>query len=154
KLADMTVAPVSPQWMDFQNGIVRAKAGIADVLYVQNKENDLFHLYYRLDMGSWNNRLLPMAAQYLQNLAPAKYPSETISKEFYNIACNFSVNATTETTTISVTGLQENFSKAVALFEEVLRNCQPDTAALTSLKGRLLKARANNKLNKQAILQG
>jgi predicted Zn-dependent peptidase len=154
KIEAMPVVPVSPQWMDFSSGIVHAKAGIADVLYVPNKENELFHLYYRLDMGSWNSRLLPLAAQYLQYLGTAKYPAEEISKEFYSIACNFSVNATTEQTTIAITGLQENFNKAVALFEEVLRNCQPDSVALVALKGRLLKARANNKLNKQAIMQG
>ena len=154
KIEAMSVAPVSPQWLDFQTGIVRAKAGISDVLYVPNKENELFHLYYRMDMGSWNNRLLPLAAQYLQYLGTAKYPAEDISKAFYAIACNFSINTTTEQTTISISGLQENFGKAVALFEEVLHNCQPDTAALTALKGRLLKSRANNKLNKQAIMQG
>jgi hypothetical protein len=65
------------------------------VLYVPNKENDLFHLYYRLDMGSWNNRLLPMAAQYLQYLGTAAHPTAEISRAFYSIACNFSVNATT-----------------------------------------------------------
>ncbi|HXB91522.1 MAG TPA: insulinase family protein [Puia sp.] len=154
KVESMPVTPVSPQWLDFQTGIVRAKAGIADVLYVPNKENELFHLYYRLDLGSWNNRLLALASQYLQYLGTAKYPPDEISREFYSIACNFSVNTTTETTTIQITGLQENFSKAVSLFEEVLRNCQPDTLALAALKGRLLKARANNKLNKQVIMQG
>ncbi len=154
KIEAMPLVAVTPQWLDFKNGIVFTKAGIADVLYVPNKENELFHLYYRLDMGSWNNRLLPMAAQYLQYLGTAKHPTDEISKAFYEIACNFSVNATTEQTTISITGLQENFGRAVALFEDVLRNCLPDTLALASLKDRLLKSRSNNKLNKQAIMQG
>src|SRR5258708_36698269 len=55
---------------------------------------------------------------------------------------------------MSIRGLQENFDKAVGLFENILSDCQPDTAALAALKGRLLKARANSKLNKQAIMQG
>jgi predicted Zn-dependent peptidase len=154
KIEAMPVLPVSPQWLDFKAGIVHSKAGVADILYVPNKENELFHLYYRLEMGSWNNRLLPLAAQYLQFLGTAKYPAADISKAFYTIACNFSVNVSTEQTMIEITGLQENFNKAVALFEEVMANCQPDTAALASLKGRVLKSRANNKLNKQAIMQG
>ncbi len=154
RIEAMPVTEVSPQWLDFSTGIVRTKAGIANVLYVPNKENDLFHLYYRLDMGSWNNRLLPMAAQYLQYLGTAAHPTAEISRAFYSIACNFSVNATTETTTISITGLQENFGRAVALFEEVMRQCLPDSSALVALKDRLLKSRANNKLNKQAIMQG
>jgi predicted Zn-dependent peptidase len=150
----MPVAPVTPQWLDYNTGITHAKAGIASVLYVPNKENDLFHLYYRLDMGSWNSRLLPMAAEYLQYLGTAAHPTAEISRAFYSIACNFSVNASTETTTISITGLQENFGRAVAMFEEVMRQCLPDSIALVALKDRLLKSRANNKLNKQAIMQG
>jgi predicted Zn-dependent peptidase len=154
KIEGMSVSDMHPQWLDFSSGIVRAKAGIADVLYVPNKENELFHLYYRLEMGSRNNKLLPLAAQYFQFLGTDKYSSEQISKEFYNIACNFSINATADVTTVSITGLQENFDKGVALFEDILTNCRPDTAALASLKGRILKARSNAKLNKQAILQG
>lgn len=154
KIEEMPVSAMSPQWLDFTNGIVRAKAGIADVLYVPNKENELFHLYYRLEMGNRNNKLLPLAAQYFQFLGTDKYTSEQVSKEFYNIACNFNINTTADVTMISITGLQENFNKAVSLFEDILANCRPDTAALTALKGRILKARSNAKLNKQAILQG
>ncbi|HEY4108468.1 M16 family metallopeptidase [Puia sp.] len=154
KIEAMPTTQVAPQWLDFQTGIGRGKAGLADVLYVQNKDNELFHLYYRLEMGNFNNRLLPLAAQYLQFLGTTEHPTAEISKAFYDIACNFSVNTTNDITTISVTGLQENFAKAVTLFEDVLHNCLPDTAALAGLKDRLLKSRANNKLNKNAILQG
>jgi predicted Zn-dependent peptidase len=150
----MPVAPVSPQWLDFNTGIVRSRAGIADVLYVPNTENELFHLYYRFDMGSWNNKLLPLATQYLQYLSTPDYSAEQISKAFYNLACNFTIGATAEHTTVTITGLQENFNKAVSLFEQVISNCRPDTAALSSLKARLAKARSNAKLNKGAILQG
>jgi len=148
------VSDVKPQWLDFQSGIGRAKAGLADVLYVPNKENDLFHLYYRLDMGNFNNRLLPLAAQYLQYLGTAQRPSAEISKAFYDIACNFSVSSNNDLTTITITGLQENFDKAVTLFEDLIHNCLPDSGALAALKDRLLKARANSKLNKTAIMQG
>jgi predicted Zn-dependent peptidase len=154
KIEAMPVTPVKPMWLDFNSNIVHTKAGIADVLYVQNKENELFHLYYRLDMGSWNNKMLPLAAQYLQFLGTDKYSAEQVNKQFYNIACNFRINVSGDVTTVSINGLQENFGKAVSLFEEVIANCKPDSAALTSLKGRLQKARANNKLNRQAILQG
>jgi predicted Zn-dependent peptidase len=142
-----------PVWIDYTKDMQRGKLGNADVLYVQNKENDLFRLFYRFDMGSWNNKLLSYAAQYLQFLGTDKYSSEEISKQFYNLACNFSVNTGNEETTIVISGLQENFDKAVALFEELLHNCKPDAAALAGLKNRLAKARANNKLNKTAISQ-
>src|SRR5690606_35629127 len=64
---------------------------------------------------------------------------------------SFNTSAGTEQTTVSVTGLQENFSKAVTLLEDLIKNCKADTAALSGLKNRLMKARANAKLNKNAI---
>jgi predicted Zn-dependent peptidase len=154
KLNAIPATPVKPQWLDFDKDIQKGKVGVADVLYVQNKDNGLFRLYYRFDMGSWNNKLLPLATQYLQYLGTDKYTTEQISKEFYNIACNFSVSSGTDATAISISGLQENFDKAVSLFESLLRNCQPDEQILATLKGRIQKGRADNKLNKGAILKG
>ncbi len=153
KMEAMPVADIQPLWLDYDKDIVLAKSGIADVLYVQNKSNELFSLYYQFDMGTWNNKLLPLAAQYLQFLSTDKYSAEQISKAFYNLACNFSINATSEVTTVSMNGLQENFDKAVGLFEEILANCKPDEAALAALKTRVMKARANAKTDKQSIMQ-
>ncbi len=144
---------IKPVWIDYTKDLQRGKLGNADVLYVQNKENDLFRLYYRFDMGSWNNKLLAYAAGYLQFLGTDKYSSEEISKQFYYLACNFTVNTGNEETTVIISGLEENFDKAVALFEDLIHNCKPDEAALAGLKNRVLKTRANNKLNKTAISQ-
>ena len=145
---------IKPVWIDYTKDLQRTKLGNADVLYVQNKDNDLFRLYYRFDMGAWNNKLLSYAAGYLQFLGTDKYSAEDISKRFYDLACNFTVNTGNEETTVIISGLQENFDKAVALFEDLIHNCKPDEAALAGLKNRVLKTRANNKLNKTAISQG
>jgi predicted Zn-dependent peptidase len=109
---------------------------------------------YRFDMGAWNYKLQPYAAQYLTFLATDKYTAEQISKEFYNIACSYSFNVGNEVATISISGLQENFDKAVRLVEHIFANCKPNETALAELKSRILKSRENNKLNKGAILNG
>ncbi|HQZ75117.1 MAG TPA: insulinase family protein [Chitinophagaceae bacterium] len=142
---------IKPVWIDYNKDLKKEYLGNAEVLYVQNKDNGLFRLTYRFDMGSWNNKLLPIAAQYIQYLGTDKYSSEELSKEFYNLACNFNINSGTEVTTLSVSGLQENFEKAVGLFEHLINNCRIDEAALTALKNNILKSRANSKLNKNAI---
>lgn len=145
---------VTPQWKDFTKDFQRSKAGIANIMYVQNTENEKFRLHYRYDMGSRNNLLLPVAAQYIQFLGTDKYTAEQISKEFYNIACSFNLNAQAEAMAINLTGLNENFDKAVALLEHVLANCQPNEAALAGLKGRLLKTRNDAKANKTTVMNG
>ncbi|NSL89621.1 M16 family metallopeptidase [Chitinophaga solisilvae] len=154
KIETMPATPVKPLWLDYEKDFQTAPLGNTQLMYVQNKDNGLFRLYYRFDMGTYSNKKLNLAASYLQFLSTDKYTSEQISKEFYNIACNFSISASGENTSITISGLQENFDKAVSLFEHILSNCKPDEAALAALKGRIQKGRADAKLSKKSIMSG
>ena len=150
----MPATPVKPVWLDYNKDLQKAKIGPAEVLYVQNKDNSLFRLRYRFEMGTWNDKKLSLAAQYLQFLSTDKMSAEEITKAFYKIACSFNVSASTEFTTVTIEGLQENFNEAVKLFEDVLKNCKADEAALKSLKARITKSRTDAKANKAAIMSG
>jgi len=154
KINDMPATPVKPQWLDYTKDFQRKQFDNTELLYVQNKDNEIFRLRYRLEMGSYNSKLLSIAAQYLQFLGTDNMTAEDVSKQFYNLACNFSIDASTEFTTINLTGLQKNMEKAAGLFEDILTHCKADEKALASLKARIMKTRANNKLNKRAILSG
>jgi predicted Zn-dependent peptidase len=151
---DMPATAVKPQWLDYSKDFQKEKMGNAQLLYVQNKNNEIFRLRYRFDMGSYNNKLLLMAAPYLQYLSTDKMSAEEISRQFYYLACNFNIAVSTEITTVTISGLQKNMERAAALFENILANCKPDTNALAALKARVLKARSNSKLNKDAIMTG
>jgi predicted Zn-dependent peptidase len=150
----MPMPVVKPVFLDFAKDVQRGRAGAADLLYVPNPDNDLFKLSYRMPVGLFRNRLLPVAVQYLQFLRTDKYSAEDISKAFYDLACTYSIQPGDRYTTVQLTGLQENFALSVQLLDYLVRNCLPDDSALTALKGRLLKARADSKLNKGTILQG
>jgi len=145
---------LKPVFIDYAKDVQQAKSGIATVYYAQNKDNDLFRLYYRFNTGTWSNKYLGLAAQYLQFLGTEQQTSADISKQFYSLASSFSVGAGTEFTTISLTGLQENFDKTVTTFENLIRNCKADDESLQRLVARLQKQRADNKLNKGAIMSG
>lgn len=154
KVNAMPVNPIQPKWLDFSKEITRSKIGHAEVLYIHNKDNDLFDLYYRFGMGTWNDKKLSLAASYLQYLGDGKKTAEEISREFYNLACSFNVSPQSDKTTISLSGLQENFDKAVKLLEDIVRNCEPDEKALENLKARIQKSRADAKLSKGSIIRG
>ncbi len=151
---NMPATAVKPVWLDYSKDLQKTTIGPAEVLYVQNKDNSIFRLRYRFNMGTWNNKKLSLAAQYLQFLGTDKMTAEEITKAFYKIACSFNVNAGTEYTTVMIEGLQENFSAAVKLFEDVLKNCKGDDNALKSLKARITKSRTDAKANKGAIMNG
>lgn len=153
-IIDMPVTPIEPKFLDYKKDLNFGKAGIADVITVQNKDNSLFRMSYRFDMGAYNYKLLPYAAQYLNFLGTDKYSAEEISKQFYNIACNYSMNVGNDVVTINISGLQENFDQATRLVEELFAHCKPNEQVLVELKSRILKSRQNTKLNKGAILNG
>jgi predicted Zn-dependent peptidase len=153
-IIDAPVKAVDPKFLDYQKDLQFGKAGIAEVIAVENKDNTIFRLTYRFDMGTLNYPLLPYAAQYLHLLATDKYTPEEISRQFYNIACNFNFSAGNEVAMISISGLQENLVKAVSLVEHIFANCKPNEAALSELKKNILQERENAKLNKAVILNG
>jgi predicted Zn-dependent peptidase len=151
---NMGVEPILPVWLDYDKDLQKGALGPAEILYVQNKENGLFNMSYRYKVGIWADKRMAIAAQYLQFLGTDKMSAEKFSQEFYKLACSFSMRADNEYTTVTIEGLQENFDKAISLFEDLLTNCKPDDEALASLKGRINKSRADAKSNKGAIMTG
>ncbi len=151
---NMPAEPIKPVWVDYDKDLRKGALGPAEILYVHNDVNGLFRMSYRYKLGTWSDKKLAIAAQYLQFLGTDKMSSENFSKEFYKLACNFNMRADNEYTTVTLEGLQENFDKALALLEDLMTNCKPDEEALTSLKARINKSRADAKNNKGAIMNG
>jgi predicted Zn-dependent peptidase len=151
---EMPVDPVMPVWVDYNKDLQKGSLGPADILYVHNDEDGLFRMSYRYKMGTWNDKKIAVAAQYLQFLGTDKTSAEEFSKQFYKLACSFNLRTDGEYTTVSIEGLQENFDKAVALYEDLVTNCKPDEQALTALKARISKSRADAKNNKGQIMNG
>lgn len=151
---DIPATPSQPVFLNFDKDIQKSKVGNAEVLYVPNKDNQLYRLRYRYKAGTLNDLKMPLAAQYIQFLGTDKKSAEEISKEFYKIASSFSISTGEDFTTVTIEGLQENFDQAVKLYEELVLNAKPDEDALKALKARLAKSRSDAKLNKGAILQG
>jgi len=154
KIDEMPENAISPIWLNYDKDIAKNKLGNIDVLSVKNTDNALFRMYYHFDSGKWNNKILPLAAEYLQYLGTKNKSSEEISKEFYKLASSFNVIAGNEETYVSLEGLNENFEKTAALFEDLIKNSQADQAALDAYKARLKKSRANAKQNKGTIMAG
>jgi len=151
-ILEAPVKPIEPKFLDYKKDIQFGKTGIAQVMAIKNDENAIFRMSYRFNTGANNSKLLPYAASYLSFLGTDKYSAEALSKAFYDIACSYSLNVGSENTTISITGLQENFDKAVSLVEHIFANVQANEKALSDMKSTILKNRENSKLNKGQIM--
>jgi predicted Zn-dependent peptidase len=154
ELMNSKPAPIEPVFIDFNKDITKTSlSNNVPLIYNQNKENATFDLYYLFDMGSNNNKLLPIAMDYLKYLGTTKYTPAQLQEEFYKLACSFDVDCNDEQTFLSLTGLSDNYTKALDLFEHTLANVQPNQEALDNLISDLIKQREDAKLNKDVILR-
>ncbi|GGG23125.1 peptidase M16 [Pontibacter amylolyticus] len=147
------VSELSPVFVDYKADIKEAKLkNNIPLLYTKNNENGLFQMYYILDMGTDNDQKLGMAVNYLRFLGTDKYSAEELKKEFYKLGTSFNVSTSGDQVYVTLSGLDENFEPALALFESVLQNPKADQKALDDMVQGILKARNDAKLNKGVIL--
>lgn len=142
------VKPIEPVFLDFEKDMrkLEAKAGIP-LLYKENTTNDLFSLLYVFDMGTNNDKAMETAIRYLSYLGTSRMSLQEINLAFYKLACNFSVFPGSDRTYVTLSGLNENMSQAMQLFEELLADAQVNRATYANLVDDLLKTRADDKKN-------
>jgi predicted Zn-dependent peptidase len=152
-IVNTPVSDIQPVFIDYQNDIKQAALKYnVPLYYKENTENNTFNLYYVLDRGTNNNKKLGLAISYLEYLGTSKYTSTQLKQEFYKLGCSFSVSSSDDQVYVSLSGLNENFEKALDLFEEMLADVQPNKQALDNLVNDILKVRADDKLSQDKIL--
>lgn len=152
-IAKSTPPVIEPKFIDYEKDIVKTtlKSNIP-LLYNKNTENKLFDLYYKFDMGSNNDKMMPIAIKYIPYLSTSDMTAAQIKQELYRLGCSFNVFCDNENIWVSLSGLSDNFNSAVALFEKVLSNPVVEEPVLKNLIGDLIKEREDNKLQKRLIL--
>lgn len=142
------VKPIEPVFVDYNRDLQKGKLKSgSEVLYVENKENKTFNLVYYYDFGALANKNYEMAGDIIDYLGTTKHTPEQLNEEFYRLACNWGFHVSDEHINISVSGLSENMTKAMALVEEIMSDVQPDDQALKMLVERSIKGRKDSKSN-------
>ena len=144
------VVPIEPVFVDYEKDMKKFKAEELDVLYVQNKINDIATLMFRFNTGTEHDPALNLAFNYLYYLGTETMTAEEIAQKLYQLACSFSLNSNTSTTSISIRGLNENLAEAMKIVEDLAYNAVPDENILANLKADMLKSRENSKLNQSS----
>ncbi|MEG1555305.1 MAG: insulinase family protein [Bacteroidales bacterium] len=152
KIKNNKVKSIEPVFVDFQKEITFLNYNNVPVLYVQNKENKIFTITFRYKVGELNDLRFPIATDYFDYLGTSKYSAEELKEEFYKLACNLTIRSHDNNSNIVISGLSDNFEKALSLAMELLTDAQPNKVALENLVSDLLKQRNDAKSNQQAIL--
>ena len=144
---------LKPLYLDYEAAIENRKmnSGIP-FSYIRNESNELFELYYILDMGSDNDKKMALAIKYLPYLGTSKYSPEELQKEFFKLGVSFDVFTSRDRIYVTMNGLESSFEGGLKLFEEVLADVKADPNAYTDMVEGILKERTDAKLNKNRIL--
>jgi predicted Zn-dependent peptidase len=150
EIRSRTVTPIEPVFLDYDKDMSKlsVKKSIP-LLYKQNDRDPLFQLVYVFEMGNNNDKALGTAFTYLDYLGTSQRTAEEIKSEFFSMACSFGVFASNDRVYVYISGLSDNFEKAMDLLEEQLADAQVDLEVYADLVDDILKERADNKLNQQ-----
>jgi predicted Zn-dependent peptidase len=149
KIKENPTKEIKPVFLDYKKDMTIQKFGNTSILYKLNTENNTFSLYYYFKMGSNHDLMMDLAVSYLDYLGTSKHSLAEINREFYKLACNFSVSSNEDETYVSISGLSENMEKALSLVEELLSDAKPDQKALDNMVIDILKSRNDAKANQQ-----
>ena len=151
----MEAERMTPVFDDYDNDIKKDKLknGIP-LYYVNNTTNETFSLNYILDMGSFSDKEMALAVEYLEYLGTNKYSANELQTELFKLGLSYSVYAADERVYVTLTGLEESLEDGIKLFEHILTNVEPNQEAYDNIVQDILKDRNDTKLNKRSILYG
>lgn len=148
ELVARDVTPIEPKFVDFNNDLhISALPNGTQLLYTHNPYNDIFSLTFVYETGTWADRYLSYAANYLNYVGTPDMTPAQIQEAFYSMACSFNISAGYKRSYISLTGLSENMNKAIGLLENLLSQAVVDPEVYSSFIDNLLKSREDNKAN-------
>ncbi|MDR1332410.1 MAG: insulinase family protein [Tannerella sp.] len=140
------VKPVEPVFVDYDRDLSKLTVqNKVPLLYKRNTMNPIFSLYYVFEMGNNHDKALGTAFGYLNYLGTSTRTAEELKSELYQLACSFGVQATNERVYVYISGLSDNFDKALAILEEKLADARPDREIYDNLVTDVLKGRADAK---------
>ncbi|MEO5775695.1 MAG: insulinase family protein, partial [Flavobacterium sp.] len=150
--AKLTSADSAPIFVDFNKEIQTKKVKNTNISFIKNNTNTISNLYYVFNMGSDHDKKIQLAAGMLDYWGTDKLSPEDVKKEFYKIGISYSVNFTNDMTYISLSGLENNLPKGIALLENLLKNVKPDQDIYNTQVEAILNGRENAKKRKESIL--
>lgn len=143
---------IEPVFADFQKEITFTDWNGIKMYCLKNVENSTFELKFRFNAGELNDLRLPIATMYFDYLGTAQFTAAQFKEEFYRIACNLSFYSSDDYSQITLSGLSENYEKALSLTMDLLNGALTDETALENLINDILKQRNDAKSNQNSVL--
>lgn len=148
----MPCTPIEPVYVvngkDYQK--IEDPRGIT-TYYVPNPINDVFTFTLSVDFGTYEDNTIAAAVKLLEKSGTERLSPEDLKKEWYKLGTDFGVAVSDNETSVTLTGLDENFEASLALLMELLKTPAAQSEILEELKKIILVERADAKKQAESI---
>ncbi len=143
--------PIEPQFVNFKKDLTVGKTGKGlEFLYKKNDDDAIFSLTYHYPFGDESDKRYATAATYLDYVGTDKLTNEEINRQFYKLACSYSIGVGANSIDVSLSGLNDNMPEALQLLENLIDNAKGDKDSYQKYVDRILKNRADGKTNQRS----
>ena len=122
-----------------------------ELYYAPNPLNDLFTFSINVEVGTEENEKLGLSASLIDVAGTQNMTNEELQKEWYRMGSEFRFGSGENSSTFSVSGLDEQFEDSLALMMELVKTPATEEQTLEQLKGILIKSREDRKSSPPAI---
>lgn len=127
-------APTTPQFLDFEKDLNRSMLlNDVELLYCQNKENDLSEIEFVVKKGSDHDPVLEIACDMLSYLGTNTMSVDAYKNAIYKEAAEAGVGTGWNETSIWLFGMKESMPAALALMEDHVLTAQADETVLSEV---------------------
>ena len=143
---------IKPQFIDYQKEIKTSTIEDKKANFVFNKYNDIAQAHFIYKMGTDHDKELALAIDVLQYLGTDHFLPHQLKEEFYKIGITHDFYTSADLFRISISGLEENISKGLALLKHWLTNVKPDAEVYEGIINLVLESREVAKKDKTKIM--
>ncbi len=153
RVLDMPVDEIDPVFVDpAKDYQVTSYAKGAKLYYSKNPINDLFSLRIDVDFGTRQDKRMAFAASLLDKAGAGDVSAEDLKKEWYKLGTDFSFSTGEQSSSITISGLDENFDASLALAMKLIKQPSVSEETLEELKKIIIVQREDSKKNPRTIL--
>lgn len=150
-LSDKT-EDIQPEFIDYQKAITTGEVKGKKLSFVKNKYNDIAQVHFIFPFGSDNDRDLAISTQLLQYLGTDQFSPEDLKKEFFKIGVTNDFKTLHDQLTITLSGLEENIEKGIALLQHWMNDVKPDQDIYSQFVKSVIENRQATKKDKNRIM--
>jgi predicted Zn-dependent peptidase len=130
----MPIVEMAPKFIDFGKDVIITEMGNGIKTYISpNTVNRIFSVTLAFGKGSYNDPLLPKAAQMFYQSSPAGVDYTTFRRKLQLLGASLSAYSDMNTTFLSISGLEENMEEILVLANQLLNNISLDQKRLKQL---------------------